>query len=72
MIQVTVTQVFFWLGAVYIAGFFSCLLAVFVAVRMDLKKSIDDKKDRLHERCTTGGQIIGLNGHLPVGKAGRK
>ncbi len=71
MIQISATQVIFWLGAVYIAGVLSCLLAVYIAVRMDLKKSIDDKKEQLAERCITQGQIIGLNGYLPVGKKGR-
>ncbi len=70
MIQVTATQIIFWLAAVYIAGFFSCLLAVFIFVRMDLKKSIDDKKEQLAYECI--GQIIGLHGYMPVGKAGRK
>ncbi len=68
MIQVTAAQVIFWLGAVFIAGFFSCLLAVFVIVRMDLKKSIDAKKEQLADRLILGNQIIGLHGYIPTGK----
>ncbi len=52
----------------FMVGFFSCLLAVFIAVRMDLKKSIDAKKELLADRLILGNQIIGKDGYIPTGR----
>ncbi len=62
-------MIYFIIG--FMIGFLLCLAAVLVFVRMEVKKTIDDKKEQLHEQCITRGQIIGLNGYIPCGKAER-
>jgi hypothetical protein len=56
----------------FIAGFLTCLAMVFIAARMELKRSVDEKKQQLHEKLIYEGQVIGLDGYLPTGKRGRK
>lgn len=50
-----------------IIGFLLCMAMAFVIARLDIKKNIEEKQAQIADRV-----IIGRDGYIPCGKAGRK
>ncbi len=56
----------------FFLGVVMCLLIQAVLKLVDARRRLSDAKDQIYENCIEKGQIVGREGYIPCGRAGRK